>query len=180
MRHSTVAENRTERLGIGRHTMHKTRNDLPEKTREKVIEICNARLADCTDLVSHAKTAHWNVKGPNFIGLHELFDKVYEETSEHVDLIAERCAQLGGTVLGTVRQSAASSNLEEYPTDIFTCEEHVRHLSRSLSAFGRLVREAIQQCDELGDQDSMDIFTEISRDIDKYLWFVEAHVQEER
>ena len=178
VKHAT--ESRAERLGISRATLHKTHNDLPEKTREKVIELCNARLADCTDLVSHAKTAHWNVKGPHFIGLHELFDKIYKATSAHADLIAERCAQLGGTVLGTVRLAANSSSLDEYPIDIFTCEEHVKSMCRSLSQFGRLAREAIRQCDELDDQDSMDMFTDISREIDMYLWFTEAHMQADR
>ncbi len=167
-------------MGIGRHTMHKTHNDLPEKTREKIIELCNARLADCTDLVSHAKTAHWNVKGPQFIALHELFDKVYEAASEHADMIAERCAQLGGTVLGTIRLAAGQSELEEYPTDIFTCEDHVKHMTKSLSTFGKLAREAIDQAEELGDQDTLDMFTDISRETDKHLWFVEAHAQAER
>src|SRR5579862_6301655 len=80
--------------------MFDTRNDLPAGTRTKIIELLNARLADAIDLGAQTKHAHWNVKGPNFIALHELFDKIYSEVSEDVDMIAERIMQLGGSAHG--------------------------------------------------------------------------------
>lgn len=158
--------------------MHKTRNDLPETTRKKVIQLLNDRLADAIDLATQIKQAHWNVKGPHFIGLHELFDKIYETVVEAVDEIAERAVQLGGTALGTARIVAKSSSLKEYPSDIYTCKDHVNALADALAQFGKSVRESSDQADELNDADTSDLFTSISRTIDKYLWFVEAHEQE--
>ena len=157
--------------------LHKTQIDLAPDLRGKMVELCNARLADCTDLTAQVKTAHWNVKGSDFIGLHKLFDEIYEEVSENTDTIAERCVQLGGTAMGTVRIAARQSQLEEYPTDIFACEDHVRELSRRLAAFGKLIRESAEQSDSAGDMCTSDVFVEIGRSIDKWLWFVEAHQQ---
>jgi len=157
--------------------MHPTKNDLPEQKRKQVIEILAKRLADCADLQLQAKQAHWNVKGPSFIALHELFDKVADAAEESVDLIAERIVQLGGTAEGTVRVAGQRSSLAEYPLKISAGKDHVDALSSALAAFGKLVRSAIDQTAELGDIDTSDLFTEVSRAIDKQLWFVEAHLQ---
>ncbi|SRR6266511_516612 len=158
-------------------TLNPTKNDLPAKTREKIVALLNARLADAVDLQSQAKQAHWNVKGPQFIALHELFDKVAETAEEAVDLIAERAVQLGGTAFGTVRMAAKRSSLNEYPSSITSGPEHVGALSNAQAAFGRAVRVALEESLKLGDADTADLFTEISRDADKLLWFVEAHNQ---
>ncbi|HXX76852.1 MAG TPA: DNA starvation/stationary phase protection protein Dps [Ktedonobacteraceae bacterium] len=160
-------------------TMYRTQNDIAEETREKLIEILNRRLADAIDLQLQGKQAHWNVKGPNFIGLHKLFDEIVEEVEEYVDLIAERIVQLGGIAEGTAQAVVANADMDEYPLNIANGKDHVVALSKSLATFGRHARYAIQQSDELGDADSADIFTEISRGIDKWLWFVEAHLQAE-
>jgi len=158
----------------------KTKNDLPEATRAKVIELLNARLADCKDLETQTKQAHWNVKGPHFIGLHELFDKIHDEVSEYVDEIAERAVQLGGVAEGTARLVAKRSSLPEYPLHIADGHSHVDALSTALATFGKSARKAIDQANELGDLDTADLFTEVSRGIDKWLWFVEAHLQADR
>lgn len=157
--------------------MNTTKNDLSLKTRTAIVGLLNARLADAVDLLTQAKAAHWNVKGPNFMALHELFDKVYESVEEGVDLIAERCVQLGGTALGTARLAAKSSTLEEYPAKITAGKDHVAALSDRLAAFGKLARAAIDESDKLGDKDTADLFTEVSRAADKMLWFVESHAQ---
>jgi starvation-inducible DNA-binding protein len=157
--------------------MHPTKNDLPEQKRKQIIEILAKRLADCADLQLQAKQAHWNVKGPSFIALHELFDKVADTAEESVDLIAERIVQLGGIAEGTVRVAGQRSSLAEYPLKISAGKDHVDALSSALSTFGKLVRSAIDQTAELGDVDTSDLFTEVSRGIDKQLWFVEAHLQ---
>ncbi len=157
--------------------MHKTKNDIAKETREKLIEKLNARLADVSDLKSQAKQAHWNVKGMDFIQLHELFDKVATQAEEYTDLIAERAVILGGTALGTVRVAASNSSLSEYPLEISAGADHVDALSTALSDFGKKVRKNIDEADELGDTDTADLFTEVSRGIDKLLWFVEAHIQ---
>jgi starvation-inducible DNA-binding protein len=155
--------------------MHPTKNDLPQKTRVKVIAVLADRLADATDLMLQSKQAHWNVKGPSFIALHELFDKVAESSEEWVDLLAERIVQLGGTAEGTVQATAARTSLAPYPLQIVSGTDHVEALSSALASFGKKVRAAIEKTDKQGDKDAADIFTEISRDVDKYLWFVEAH-----
>ena len=154
-------------------------NDLPESTRGPLIDLLEARLADAIDLETQMKQAHWNVKGPNFISLHELFDKINEDAEEYVDLIAERAVQLGGVVHGTARQVASRSQLPEYPM-ARDGREHVQAVATALAAFGKPIRAAIDQSGELGDMDTADIFTEISRGVDKWLWFVEAHLQTER
>ncbi|HEX7121759.1 MAG TPA: DNA starvation/stationary phase protection protein Dps, partial [Gemmatimonadaceae bacterium] len=159
--------------------LHRTKNDIPSRTREKIVSALNQRLADCLDLQVQCKVAHWNVKGPNFAALHELFDAVYADVGNYVDLIAERVVQLGGTAEGTVQLVANRTRLEEYPLSITTGDEHVEALSSALAAFGHTVRIGIDEMDELHDRDSADILTEISRGIDKWLWQVEAHLHAE-
>ncbi|HXN56734.1 MAG TPA: DNA starvation/stationary phase protection protein Dps [Myxococcales bacterium] len=159
--------------------MPPTKNDLPEATRRPMIDLCNARLADAIDLQTQTKQAHWNVKGPHFIALHELFDKVNGDVEEYVDLLAERAIQLGGEVEGTARSVAKRSKLAEYPFKGGSGRQHVDALSSALAAFGKLVRSAIGESDRVDDKDTSDIFTEISRGVDKWLWMVEAHLQPE-
>jgi len=156
--------------------MYKTKNDIPEKTRAALVELLNARLADSVDLMHQAKEAHWNVKGPSFIALHKLFDEVVDSAEGYMDLIAERVVQLGGTAEGTIQAAARRTTLEEYPSRISSERDHIQALSSVLAAYGKEVRHAIAQSDEFGDKDTADIFTEISRGTDKYLWFVEAHL----
>lgn len=157
--------------------LHNTKIDIEKGKREKIVGILNARLADAIDLKSQAKQAHWNVKGMNFIALHELFDQVAGDVETHIDDIAERITTLGGTAIGTVRTAAQNSTLTEYPLEITDGAAHVDALSTALSDFGKKVRSAIDETDELGDADTADLFTGISRSIDKFLWFVEAHQQ---
>lgn len=160
--------------------MFDTRNDLPANTRVKVIELLDARLADAIDLGARAKHAHWNVKGPSFIALHELFDKVAESVEEHIDTIAERVTALGGTAHGTLAAAARATSLKAYPEDITEGLAHVDALSASLADFGARVRAAIETSDRLGDADTADLFTGISRENDKQLWFLEAHLHAKR
>ena len=157
--------------------LHNTKIDIAKGTREQIIAILNQRLADASDLKSQAKQAHWNVKGMNFIALHELFDQVSTEVETHIDDIAERITTLGGVALGTIRVVAQNSSLSEYPLEITDGAAHVDALSNALADFGKKVRADIDATDELGDKDTADLFTGISRAIDKLLWFVEAHLQ---
>jgi starvation-inducible DNA-binding protein len=156
--------------------MYKTKIDLSEKVRRNVIVILNDRLAYAIDLQTQIKQAHWNVKGP--IALHELFDKLSDVVLEQIDEIAERVTSLGGTAEGTVAVAAKRSKLKNYPLSITAGKDHLFYLSTQMSVYGKAVREAITDTDELGDADTADLFTGISRDVDKYLWFLEAHLQE--
>jgi len=161
------------------NVVYPTLNDLPANARSSLIGLLDGRLADAIDLQTQMKQAHWNVKGPTFIALHELFDKVNEDVEEYVDDLAERVVQLGGVAHGTVRQVSARSTLREYPA-VSEGRQHVEAVSVALSTFGQGVRKAIDQSDRLGDKDTADLFTEISRGVDKWLWFVEAHLQTDR
>jgi starvation-inducible DNA-binding protein len=158
-------------------TLHPTQNNLREQIRRKAIDLLNQQLADVLDLGLQAKQAHWNVKGPHFIGLHELFDKVAEELEEFTDGIAERAVELGGVALGTVQVIAKESSLGAYPLTISSGREHVAALSAALAKFGASTRTAIDTAGKAGDADTADLFTEVSRGVDKLLWMVEAHAQ---
>src|SRR5437660_5232307 len=149
--------------------MYETENDIPQSRRLELNALMNQRLADAVDLQMQMKQAHWNVKGPHFIGLHELFDKIDEAVEAYVDLIAERIVQLGGIAEGTARVAAVRSRLEEYPLTIADGSAHVEAVSKALSTFSREARNSIDQADELADADTSDLFTEVSRGIDKWL-----------
>ena len=157
--------------------MYETENDISHQRRTELSVLLNPRLADAIDLQLQLKQAHWNVKGPHFIGLHELFDKIAEEVESYVDMIAERIVQLGGIAEGTVRAAASRSRLEEYPPTIADGLAHVEAVANALCTFGREARVSIQEANTLDDADTADLFTEVSRGIDKWFWFVEAHSQ---
>jgi starvation-inducible DNA-binding protein len=156
--------------------MNATKNDLPEPIRKRISAILNARLAEAIDLQLQAKQAHWNVKGPQFIALHELFDQVASGAVASSDLIAERAVQLGATAEGTVQMVAQRSALKPYPIEISEGRAHVAALANALAEVAAATRAATDECAQIGDQTSADVFTEISRSVDKYLWFVEAHL----
>jgi starvation-inducible DNA-binding protein len=160
--------------------LHKTKNDLSEKTRTDMIRLLNAHLADGTDLALQAKQAHWNVKGPHFFTLHELFDKVYEEAVDWNDLVAERATQLGGLAEGTLQAAVENTRLSPYGLEIVNGRDHLEALSDALAAYGKSVRQAIDGAAAAGDADTADLFTEISRGADKMLWFLESHLQAEK
>lgn len=158
------------------HTFE-TRTDLPAEGRKKLTDLLNQQLADTFDLYSQSKQAHWNVKGPQFLQLHELFDHLAKELEGYVDQIAERATALGGTALGTVRMSADRSRLAEYPLDVIGSMETVEVLADRFASLAATTRAAIDTSEELRDTDTADLFTEVSRSLDKDLWFLEAHLQ---
>ena len=157
--------------------MNPTKNDLSEKTRSAAADLMNERLADLIDLRMQTKQAHWNVKGPHFIALHELFDDAYEELGGHIDSVAERLVAIGGTAFGTIAAVSKATTLPAYPHNITSGRDHVEALSNAIAKTGKLIRAAIDQSNEIGDADTADLFTGISRSLDQRLWFVEAHLQ---
>ncbi|GIV89983.1 MAG: DNA starvation/stationary phase protection protein [Chloroflexus sp.] len=154
-----------------------TRIDLPLEQRRSLITMLNQQLADTFDLMSQTKQAHWNVKGPHFMELHELFDTLAGHLNDFVDALAERVTALGGMAMGTARMAAATSRLPEYPTDITDGMAHVAALADRFAAYAQTTRHAINAAAEMGDQATADLMTEIVRTIDKDLWFLEAHLQ---
>lgn len=158
--------------------MNPTRIDLTPDHRAQICNLLNDRLADIIDLTQQARQAHWNVKGPNFIALHKLFDEIYNTLGEQTDEIAERIVALGGNAEGRVHAVAKASSLPRYPDGLHGGRDHLEALSTSVAIFGKSIRQGIDQTDKLGDADSADLLTGISRDTDKYLWFLEAHLQD--
>jgi starvation-inducible DNA-binding protein len=156
-----------------------TKNDIPAAKRQKTAAYLNQLLSDALDLKSQIKQAHWNVKGANFIALHELFDKIAGEVEEGYDMIAERIVQLGEIAHGTLRVAAKQSRLKEYPLDITDSQQHVDALSSAIATFNAYARKGIDDTAALGDAVTADMLTEITRGLDKQLWFVESHLQAE-
>lgn len=169
----------------GRHTaatdedaprMFATKNDLPNDARVQIVTLLNQRLADCIDLQTQCKQAHWNVKGPAFFQLHQLFDQVSQDAREYVDLIAERAVQLGGQAQGTARIAAQRSSLPEYGARGADEREHLQALTAALESFARAARAAVSRCNQFDDFATADLFTEICRGADKWLWMIESHL----
>jgi starvation-inducible DNA-binding protein len=156
---------------------YRTHNDLNSNAKSVSIGILNARLADAIDLALLTKQAHWNIKGPQFIALHEMIDGFRTELDDHVDTMAERVVQLGGTALGTTQAVAGSTTLASYPTDIYAANDHLSALIERYAKVASAVRMAIDETDNAGDVDTADLFTAFSRALDKALWFLEAHLQ---
>ena len=154
-----------------------TRHDLPSDARSKLIELLNQQLADTLDLRSQTKYAHWNVKGPGFIALHKLFDELAGELDGHADEIAERATALGGVATGTLRQGSSRSRVPEFPSDTFGAHGVVEAVAVRFANLAKTTREAIDASARLNDADTADLFTGVSRGLDKALWFLEAHLQ---
>ncbi len=157
---------------------HQTLNNLASNAKSVAIELLNARVADCIDLALLTKQAHWNLKGRQFIGVHEMLDGFRGQVDGYVDTMAERVTQLGGTALGTTQTTAKTTTLTPYPVDIYAVPDHLNALIERYGKAANNVRASIDQAAEAGDADTADIFTEVSRGLDKALWFLEAHMQE--
>jgi starvation-inducible DNA-binding protein len=158
--------------------MYKTANDLSSNAKSVSIALLNARLADSIDLALLTKQAHWNIKGPNFIALHEMIDSFRTELDGHIDTMAERVVQLGGIALGTTQNVAKGTTLPPYPTDIGRSTDHLAALIERYAKVAKGVRAGIDESDGAGDVDTSDLLTAYSRALDKSLWFLEAHIQE--
>ena len=157
--------------------MNPTKNDMSRDLRGKMVKLLNDRLIDTIDLFNQAKQAHWNVKGPSFIAIHELFDQVAEHAEEWSDEIAERAVQMGGLVDGTAQAVAQRTTLAPYDATITDGLAHVDAIAGALARYGQQIRKAIDAADKAGDAGTADLFTQVSRAVDKDLWFVEAHLQ---
>lgn len=155
----------------------RTRHPLSDEVRQASVEVLDARLADAIALTMHAKQAHWAVRGPRFLTLHELFDTVAEHAREWADLLAERAGALGGLVDGTPRSVVERNELPVYPAELIDGEGHVEQIASSLAAFSGLLNQAIERMGETGDAATEDVLTEIVRGVDLDFWFVESHLQ---
>ena len=157
---------------------YQSKNGVSDNAKNVSIGVLTARLADAIDLALLTKQAHWNIKGPQFIALHEMIDGFRTEVDEHVDTMAERIVQLGGTAFGTTQAVAGATTLAPYPTDIYASKDHLAALIERYGQVANSVRAAIDETGDAGDADTADLLTAFSRALDKSLWFLEAHVQE--
>ena len=155
--------------------LQKTRNNLNSNTRTTVAVLLNARLADAIDLALMTKQAHWNLRGRQFIAVHEMLDSFRTEMDGHADILAERVVQLGGIALGTTQAVAKGSNIKAYPDDLISVDDHVVALAERYGDLANATRTAIDISAEAGDAGTADILTAMSRSLDKALWFLEAH-----
>ena len=158
--------------------LHKTRNDTKSNAKAVSMQCLQARLADSIDLGLITKQAHWNLKGPQFIGIHLMLDTFRTAQDEWSDMMAERITQLGGTARGTAQEVTKGTSLPAYPTDLYAVADHVNALIERYAACANAIRENIDETEEAGDPGTADLFTEVSRGLDKQLWFLEAHIQE--
>ena len=156
---------------------YSTTIDISADRRANLVALLNQTLADTLDLKTQVKQAHWNVKGMQFIALHEMFDGFATILEGYVDMVAERVTALGGVAMGTARIAARDSSLSEYDLNAVSGEAHVRALAQQYSHYAAAVRAAISTAEANDDADTADLYTEISRQIDKDLWFLEAHLQ---
>jgi starvation-inducible DNA-binding protein len=156
--------------------MYSSRLDIADHIRKASIRILQARLSDALDLEAQMKQAHWNVRGPTFYQLHLLFDAVHGEIEDFVDTIAERITALGGVADGRIQTTAASTTLYEYALETRGGEAHLRAVSAALAQFAKMARADIDVAAALPDADTADVLTQVSRETDKQLWFVEAHL----
>lgn len=156
--------------------VRKTNVGLPEAARSQLVTLLNARLADTVDYALQLKQAHWNVKGLQFVALHEMFDAQHAEAMIFADSLAERLVQLGGQAYGTLQAASSATQLAAYPLEATEARDHLAALMKRLSTLANGVREAIDRSAELGDADTADLFTEVSRGLDKQLWYLEAHL----
>ena len=173
----TKEQKETRQNGLKPQLMLPTQNDLPKDTRQEMVQLLNEQLADYFDLFSQTKQAHWNVKGPQFYHLHELYDELAAGLLPHIDTVAERATALGGAATGTVRMAAGETRLKEFSRGPVGSMESVRMLIERYAAAAKSTREAMEKAEEAKDQDTLDVFVEVSRDLDKYLWFLESHIQ---
>lgn len=157
--------------------MYKSSVGVPEGNRQAIVALLNARLADAIDLFTQVKWAHWNLKGMHFIQLHELFDSIAEHVEGHTDAIAERIAALGGVANGTAREVAARSGLKEADLTAADAASQLKWLVHNVAHHANALRQAVNESDDLDDKITTDLFTSETRELDKDLWFLEAHLQ---
>lgn len=158
--------------------LHKTQNNISSNVKENSIALLNEALANTIDLALATKQAHWNIKGASFIAIHELLDKLRDGLDEKIDVMAERLVQLGGTALGTTQIIAKDTSLSPYPTEIYSSKDHLDALIERFGKVANQIRKSIKSTADAGDDTTADVFTEASRELDKSLWFLEAHIQD--
>ena len=154
-----------------------SRVELPREQKGELIALLNQQLANLTDLYTQTKHSHWNVKGPNFYGTHKMFDALAETVEENIDKVAERLTALGGVAHGTVRMAASATELDDFPPDLAQTLDVIGFMAKQYSQAGNSARTAIDEADELEDAGTADLLTDVVRDLDEALYFLDSHLQ---
>lgn len=157
--------------------MKKSKNSSSSKPKNKLIDVLNSVLAEAIDLQMQCRQAHWNVRGKNFIALHEFFGRLYTELSVDIDEIAERTAGLGGTAYGSKEEVSGVSGLPKYPVDISSGSDHIQNLAKSFAAHSKSLKKAIEEADDADDDVTEDLLTTICGNMEKRLWLIESHIE---
>ena len=140
-----------------------------------LVTMLNQLLAELIDYHLQVKQAHWHIRGPNFIALHEFLDKVAEQVSQTADEIAERIVQLGELAKGTLQHVQQATALPPYPVDLHDSQQHIVLLGQAITAIMQRMAQVIEHAEQVPDVVTVDILTTIVGQFAKLRWLISAH-----
>lgn len=149
---------------------------LADNIKQELVASLNVALATSIDLGYQVKQAHWNIKGPQFVARHELFDKLAQRVRGASDQLAERAATLGGYAEGTVRLTSKASKLPEYDLKASDGRAHIKALVDRYAVYTKTLRGFLEEAVEKGDPITADLYTEVARTAELDMWFLESHI----
>lgn len=151
-----------------------TKNVLPEGARVVVAEALEQLVYDTVDFWSQMKTAHWNLRGPRFLELHQFFDLLAQRLEKAADKISERAVQLGCHAQGTVRESAKCSRMPDFGQKLYDEKAAVPGLIRRYGIYTEWLKQATEVAFKEGDQVTANMLITMMEKFDKDLWMLEA------
>ncbi|OMC43811.1 DNA starvation/stationary phase protection protein [Mycobacterium sp. IS-2888] len=149
---------------------------LTDKQAARLTELLQKQLSTYNDLHLTLKHIHWNVVGPNFIGVHEMIDPQVEAVRGFADDVAERIAALGASPQGTPGAIIRDRSWDDYSVDRDTVQAHLAALDVVYTGVIEDIRQSIDETDEL-DQVTQDLLIEQAGNLEKFQWFVRAHLE---
>jgi starvation-inducible DNA-binding protein len=160
--------------------MQKINIGLTEKQRQGVIDLLNCDLADAYLLLIKTKKYHWDVVGPQFRTLHELWEEHYEALTQNIDQIAERVRTLGGYPLGTAEGFLKAATIKEDAGNVPAATEMVRTLMEDHEQVVRNLREHVDQCgEEFHDEGTADFLTGLMEEHEEMAWMLRSFIEGE-
>lgn len=153
------------------------RETKSEQGRKELMELLNKHVTNLTDLFIQTKLAHWNVRGPRFIAYHEFFDDLAGRLPESIDMLAEQVGTLGGTAGKPIQFMAQETSVPAWRLEDSKDIVVIEALTERWAIVANSLREAIDVAEGI-DANTADLFTEVSRQLDKDLWFLESHLSD--